>query len=66
MAITLRVNFTIPQKYRYALICSIEAYGKLHIIFNDYDSSGGGRSLPYDQTTHALIFLGHTMNFIDN
>ena len=58
--------FTTAQKYRYNLMCYIEAYEKLHLEYNDDAIIGGGRPLIDGSTTDTLISLDHTLNSIDS
>ena len=58
--------FKIGRKYRYELMCSVDAYDKEHISIPDDVSSDGGRPMPSKSSKESLLSLGHTMNFIDN
>ena len=56
--------FTTARQNRYALMCSINSYEKLHVMLSDSVSSGGVITIPYGSATDSLKSLCGTLNFI--
>ena len=46
-------------------MCSLVAHDKIQPAYEDDESSIGDRSIPKNETTKALKYLGATLNFID-
>ena len=57
---------TTTRRYRYNLMCSIEAHKRYQKSINDDKSSDGDRPLPYNSTKHVLLSFVLTINFIEN
>ena len=55
---------TTARKYRYNLMFSTEAHGRMHPTVNDDASSGGGIPMPPESTLYVLVSLVLTLNFI--
>ena len=57
---------TTAQKYRYNLICSIEAYEKLYQTYVDSASIGGGILISDGSKINVIVSPGHTLNFVES
>ena len=58
--------FKTGRKYRYDLMCAIDAYNKQHPPAGHDDAiHGGDRTLTSTSSTQALAPLGITLHFID-
>ena len=56
--------FITARQDRYALICSLNLYEKLHVMCYDSLRCGYGRPLPYGPTTGVIRSVSSTINSI--